>query len=107
MENPEVFYTPAEAARILRVSERTVKEHLRKGRLHGIKVGRLWRVPGSALSALERTPPRLVESSPLEAINAEMEPIPCGLALWPLVEQHAEDLAKQQSQRQDPPPMPA
>jgi excisionase family DNA binding protein len=76
MAMPEFFYTPAEAARILRVSERTVKEHLRGGRLHRVRIGKLWRIPAAALSALERPPFRAAESSSLEFINEPIREIP-------------------------------
>jgi len=38
------LYTPKEVADQLRVSKRAVMEWLRRGRLKGVKVGRLWRV---------------------------------------------------------------
>jgi excisionase family DNA binding protein len=76
MEMAKIFYTPAAAARILRVSERTVKEHLRRGRLHGVKVGKLWRIPAAALSALERPSVRAAESSSLEIINDHIRETP-------------------------------
>lgn len=36
--------TPVEVARRLKVKKRTVLEWLRKGKLKGLKLGRLWRV---------------------------------------------------------------
>lgn len=39
------FYTPAQAAKILQVTPRTVYSWLRSGRLNGsIRIGRTWRV---------------------------------------------------------------
>jgi len=36
--------TPAEAAEMLSVSEKTVKKWLRQGKLRGVKVAHLWRL---------------------------------------------------------------
>ncbi len=44
--------TPAQVAAHLQVTERTVCDWLKKGRLHGVKLGRLWRVPPSAVAEL-------------------------------------------------------
>lgn len=43
--------TPAQVARRLQVTEHTVYDWLRKGRLRGVKLGRLWRVSGDDLDA--------------------------------------------------------
>lgn len=43
--------TAAQVARRLQVTEHTVYEWLRKGRLRGVKLGRLWRVSGDDLEA--------------------------------------------------------
>lgn len=43
------FLTPAEAARLLRVSEDTVRGMLNAGTLPGLRLGRLWRIPEAAL----------------------------------------------------------
>jgi acetyl-CoA synthetase len=45
----EKLMTPAEVAEILSVTERSVKNWLRGGSLHGIKVGKSWRVEKSAV----------------------------------------------------------
>lgn len=37
--------TVAEAAEVLRIHPDTLREHLRAGRIRGIKVGAHWRVP--------------------------------------------------------------
>ncbi|MDI9608469.1 MAG: helix-turn-helix domain-containing protein [Atribacterota bacterium] len=39
-----MLLTPKEVAEKLRVSEQTVLRWLRKGKLKGVKVGKLWRV---------------------------------------------------------------
>jgi excisionase family DNA binding protein len=56
MEQPcdEVYYTPEEVAQKLKVSLRTIKEHLLRGRLKGFKVGRLWRIRASDLEEFTR-----------------------------------------------------
>ena len=47
--------TAKEAARKLKVTERTLKTWLREGKLHGLKAGRAWRIRESDLRAfLER-----------------------------------------------------
>ena len=45
----EKMFSPGEAAGILGVSTYTVGQWLRAGKIRGVKVGRLWRVPESAL----------------------------------------------------------
>ena len=45
----EKFYTVEEAAEELKISARTLGDWLRAGKIRGVKVGRLWRVPESAL----------------------------------------------------------
>jgi excisionase family DNA binding protein len=43
------YYTPREAAKILRVDPRTVYEWLRLGKLSGVKFGRSWRIPAKVV----------------------------------------------------------
>ncbi|MBI5582880.1 MAG: helix-turn-helix domain-containing protein [Deltaproteobacteria bacterium] len=45
----EKLMTPEEAARLLAVSPRTVKDWLRRGDLKGVKAGNLWRIRESDL----------------------------------------------------------
>ena len=45
------LYTPEEVAEVLRVKTRTVMEWLRQGKLKGVKLGKLWRIKESELSA--------------------------------------------------------
>jgi excisionase family DNA binding protein len=52
---PNVYYTHEEAAKILRVSPRTVLSLFKRGAVQGIKIGREWRVLGSDLLRLPRT----------------------------------------------------
>jgi excisionase family DNA binding protein len=51
---PEQFLTVEQAASRLQVHPITVRRHLRRGTLRGVKRGNLWRVPESAL---EESPP--------------------------------------------------
>lgn len=46
----EKVYTPPEVAEILKISELTLMDWLRSGKLQGVKVGRLWRITESALN---------------------------------------------------------
>lgn len=43
------FYTVGEVAQMLGVTPYTVREWLKNGTLDGVKMGRLWRVPISAV----------------------------------------------------------
>jgi excisionase family DNA binding protein len=46
---------PAEVARILRVTVRTVERYCAQGKLRAVKVGRLWRIPRSSLEEFLKT----------------------------------------------------
>ena len=48
---PPVFVTPAEAARLVRVSERTVTRLCKDGTLKAVKVRKQWRVNRESLLA--------------------------------------------------------
>ena len=43
------YLTTEQVAAVLQVEQRTVAQWLRTGQLKGVKMGRLWRVPPSAL----------------------------------------------------------
>ncbi|WP_338819583.1 helix-turn-helix domain-containing protein [Neomoorella thermoacetica] len=45
----EKFYSPHEVAKMYNVKEETVRKWLYRGNIRGIKMGRLWRIPESAL----------------------------------------------------------
>ncbi|RJR42291.1 MAG: DNA-binding protein [Deltaproteobacteria bacterium] len=49
--------TPEEAAARLKISRLTLGNWLRSGKLKGVKVGRLWRVPESGLEKFLHAPP--------------------------------------------------
>jgi excisionase family DNA binding protein len=46
---------PAEVARILRVTLRTVERYCKQGKIRAVKVGRLWRIPRSSLEEFLKT----------------------------------------------------
>ena len=51
----EVFFlTVNEAAEILRIHPKTVQRYLRLGKLPGVKLGKAWRVPKSALLSMAK-----------------------------------------------------
>lgn len=48
--------TPEEVAARLKIARRTVYQWLREGRLKGVKMGNLWRVPEDALEKVFKRP---------------------------------------------------
>jgi excisionase family DNA binding protein len=54
-EELEGLLLPAEVARILRVTVRTVEKYCKQGKLRAVKVGRLWRIPRSSLEEFLKT----------------------------------------------------
>jgi excisionase family DNA binding protein len=54
-EELEELLLPAEVARILRVTLRTVERYCKQGKLRAVKVGRLWRIPKSSLEEFLET----------------------------------------------------
>jgi excisionase family DNA binding protein len=63
----ERLLTPEEAARILAVSPKSVREWLRQGKLKGVKVGRLWRIRERDLEAFLDPALRALEAAPEKA----------------------------------------
>ncbi len=53
-DNGELTYTVAEVAKRYRVTPRTIREEIRRGRLEALPVGRLKRITPAALAAYER-----------------------------------------------------
>ena len=49
MENTEKFYTPKEVAEILKLSDYTIGDYIRSGKLKAIKFGRVWRISENQL----------------------------------------------------------
>jgi excisionase family DNA binding protein len=52
--SPNTYYTPEEAAAMLRVSRRSVQNLLNTGLARGVKIGRNWRILGRDLLQLPR-----------------------------------------------------
>ncbi len=50
--SPNIYYTPEEAAAMLRVSRRSVQHLLDAGLARGVKIGRNWRILGRDLLQL-------------------------------------------------------
>ncbi len=50
------LFTPAQAAAILQLSPKTLKDWLRAGKLPGCKIGRFWRVKPAASKPLSGPP---------------------------------------------------
>ena len=55
-ETFERLLTPDEAAAIVKVSAKTIREWLKQGSLKGIKTGRLWRIKESELRKFLASP---------------------------------------------------
>lgn len=54
------FYTPAEVARILKISDRTVLERIHRQELYAVQLGpRLYRIPLGALLQFLGAPPEI------------------------------------------------
>lgn len=68
----ERLLTVDEAAERLRITRRTVRDWLWLGKLRGVKAGRSWRIPESAIEEFLQTPtpyqPPVID--PLAAVNA-------------------------------------
>jgi excisionase family DNA binding protein len=54
-ESLDELLLPAEVARILRVTPRTVERYCKQGKLRAVKIGRLWRIPRSSLEEFLKT----------------------------------------------------
>ena len=48
----EAFYTLKEAAKLLRIAERTLRRLCTSGKIHGYKVGRQWRIPKALIDRM-------------------------------------------------------
>ncbi len=57
----ERLYSQDEAAELLQISRLTLGKWLRDGRIRGVKIGRLWRIPESALDEIAKTGTRAKE----------------------------------------------
>ena len=70
----EMLLTVEQAAERLQLAPFTVREHLKRGKLRGIKRGRVWRVPESAL--FESSPRKGPEKAAPTAVSNTLEGIP-------------------------------
>lgn len=43
------FYTPDEIAKQLKITRQAINKWIREGKLKAVKLGRIWRIPESAL----------------------------------------------------------
>ena len=51
----EKLYSIEEAAAIMGISPQTLGKWLRAGRIRGVKLGRVWRIPESALDEIAKS----------------------------------------------------
>ena len=63
------YYTVQEAAQILHVNERTVREWIKNGKLVGKKLGRRWLIPESEVDQVPEKPSAEAEQHLLGAQN--------------------------------------
>jgi len=68
----ERLLTPKEAAKIMAVSPRTIKEWLRRGEIAGIKIRNLWRIRSSDLEKFiqQGNPEAFRGKEPLEVLRS-------------------------------------
>ncbi|MEA4951955.1 MAG: helix-turn-helix domain-containing protein [Aminivibrio sp.] len=52
---PEKLFTVPEAAALLSIAPKTLTDWLRAGKIRGVKVGRSWRVPESAINEVAQS----------------------------------------------------
>lgn len=62
----EELLTPKEVAAKLKLSQKSILDYLRDGKLTGVKVGKHWRVRATDLEAFLRPPLRVVKRSEAE-----------------------------------------
>jgi excisionase family DNA binding protein len=75
VEALEEVFTPKEVATTLKLSEKTVLQYLREGRLPGFRIGKHWRVKRADLAAIVQSAPHPVLVAP-----ADPEPEPAHTA---------------------------
>ena len=68
----ERLLTPKEAAKIMAVSPRTIKEWLRRGEMTGIKIRNLWRIRSSDLEKFiqQGNPEPINDKGSLDALRS-------------------------------------
>jgi excisionase family DNA binding protein len=52
VKQPVNYFTPGEAAAELRLHEKTIRRMLLDGRLAGVRIGKMWRIPAQAMREL-------------------------------------------------------
>lgn len=52
---PEILYTVPEAAKLLSIAPKTLTDWLRAGKIRGVKAGRSWRIPESAIDDVAKS----------------------------------------------------
>jgi excisionase family DNA binding protein len=58
------FISTREAARRLGITRQTIATYLREGRLHGVKLGKEWRIPRQEFERLLATAPTVEGEEP-------------------------------------------
>jgi len=64
LDNDERMYQPVEIAFILNLSEDTVRQYCRDGRILAIKIGKMWNVTRTEVRRYLKEGPRKVENRP-------------------------------------------
>ena len=58
------FITSTEAAERLGITRQTISLYLRQGKLHGVKLGKEWRIPRHEFERLLAAPPVVASQEP-------------------------------------------
>ena len=66
LDELEDVYTPKEVATALKLSDKTVLQYLREGRLPGFRVGKHWRIRHADLAAMVQPTPHPVLVAPVD-----------------------------------------
>jgi excisionase family DNA binding protein len=72
----EPFLSVEQTAQRLQLHPFTIRRQLQTGRLRGVKRGRVWRIPESAL--FESSPPQITPSEPKRSTPAAARRVPQG-----------------------------
>ncbi len=56
------YYTPQEAAEILKVHEKTIYKWIKEGKIRAITIGGVYRIPEEGMPRLERLPEHLPDN---------------------------------------------
>ncbi len=58
----EKMYSTEQAAELLEISPLTLTKWLRVGKIRGVKLGRVWRIPESALDEIAQSGTRIAKT---------------------------------------------